>query len=124
MPLSASSKLVCALARSDLLFDVLDECSQLGQDLTLAWMVEKNSRCCDGEARQQRLQSRVGDRRLGERGGHLRESQTLDRRAEKGRVVVRDERPVDDGVDRLVAVDKGPGRDRSVRAAQAQAGVV
>jgi len=48
---------------------------------------------------------------------------TLDRRSDESGVVVRDELPRDYCLDSLVAVDKGPGRNRPVRATRAQAGV-
>jgi len=50
---------------------VFDECPELGQDLTFAWVVEKNAWRCDGEARQQRLQSAVSNRDFREWTGDL-----------------------------------------------------
>ena len=70
------------------------------------------------------MQLSIGNRRSGERVGHLRKSQTLDRCGEKCRHVVRDEWSRDDDLDRLVTVDKAPGRNRPVRAAQAQTRVM
>ena len=62
---------------------MFDECAQLEQDLTFAWVVEKNPWRCDGEARQQRLQSAVSNRGFRERARYLCKSQTLDRRSEE-----------------------------------------
>src|SRR5262245_24942057 len=103
---------------------VLDEGAELGQDLAFAGVVEEDARRRDGVGREQGLQPSVGDRRGDERAGHLRETQTPDRRADQRGVVVGDERARDDRLHRLVAVDEGPGRDRAVRATEAQARVV
>ena len=121
----AQSLRSCSVARcvGASVFEVLDERAQLGQDLMSIGVVEKNPRRCDSERRQERSQSPVRNRRLGERAGHLCKSYTLDRRSKECGVVVRNERPGDDCLDRLVAVDKRPGCDRSIRAAHAQAGV-
>ena len=70
------------------------------------------------------LQAAVVDGRRGERTRHLRESQPTKRRAKECRVVVGDERSGDDRLDSLVAVDKGPRRDRPVRTAHTQADVI
>jgi len=80
----------CSVARSlsALVFNVLDKCAQFGQDLTFACVVEKYSWRCDGEALQYRLQLPGGNRRCGERAGHLCKSHTLHCRSEKGGIVV------------------------------------
>ena len=116
----------CSVARciSTAVSDVLDERAQLGQGLTSAGVVKKHPGRCDGETCKDRLQSAVRNRLPGHRGRHLRESYPLDRCSKQGGVVVRDERPGDDRLDRLVAIDKGPGRNRPVRATRAQAGVL
>src|SRR5262249_34811750 len=106
----------CSAARriSAAVFDVLYEHAQFGQDLTSPWIVQKDSWRGDGEGRQQRSQSAVGNRRSSNRTRYLRKSHTLDRGSEECRVVVRDQRSRDDRLHRLVAVNKGPGRNRSV----------
>src|SRR5215510_2242971 len=116
----------CSVARriSALVFHVLDERAQFGQDLTSPWIVQKDPWRGGGEGRQERVQSAVSNWGFRERAGHLRKSQTLDRRSKECGVVMRDQRSRNDCLDSLVAVDKGPGGDRPVRAAHAQAGVI
>ena len=48
--------------------DVLDEGAQPGQDLPSVGVMQESARRGDGEEREKRLQSTVGDRRLGESG--------------------------------------------------------
>src|SRR5581483_7102066 len=98
----------CTLTGRRMVLHVLDERAQLGQGLTFVRVVQKNSGRCDGKRCQERLQSAVGHRRLGERAGQLRKSQTLDRHSEERGVVVRDEWSGDRCLDDLVAIEKGP----------------
>jgi hypothetical protein len=90
----------CSVARciGAPVFEVLDERAQLGRDLTSIGVVQKNPRRCDSEWCQERSQSPVRNRRLGERARHLCKSYTLDRRSEECGVVMRNERPRDDCV--------------------------
>src|SRR6266481_2092512 len=60
--------------------------AQFGQDLTLAWVVEKKARRCNGEGGQHRLQSTLGNMRFDRRAGYLCKSQTLDCRSDKCRI--------------------------------------
>src|SRR5262249_40583080 len=101
------------------IFDVLDECAQFGQNLTFPGIVQKNPWCGDGKGRQECLQLAFSDRRFGERTGQLRKAQSLECCSKECGVVVRNERPRDDCLDRLAAVEKGPRRNGPVRAAQA-----
>src|SRR5579859_8172318 len=103
---------------------VLDEGAELGRHLAPAGVVEENAGRGDCEGRQERAQATVGDRRPGERGGKLGKAHARYRGAEQCRVIIRDQRPGYDGLDGFVAVEEGPGRDRAVRAADAEARVV
>src|SRR5450631_2617168 len=90
--------------------DVIDEGSQLRHHLVTAGIVEKHAR----GHRRERLQNAhelAGFHRPGsDRLRHLGKPHILHGRAEKGGKVVGDKRSRDDRLDRLVAVDKGPGR--------------
>ncbi|HZS81309.1 MAG TPA: hypothetical protein VFA50_00440 [Stellaceae bacterium] len=90
---------------------MLDEGTQFRQGLAPARIIEEDPGRRDGKGREQRVQSALFDRRLGERAGQLSKAQPLERRSEERRVVMRDERPGDDHFDGLVAFDKWPGRD-------------
>src|SRR5689334_19557280 len=102
---------------------MVDESAQFWQDLKLAWVVEKKARRCNGEGGQHGLQSTLFNMRFDGRAGYLCKSQTLDCRSDKCRIIVCDQRTRDDGFDGLVAIDKRPGSNRTVRAAHAQAGM-
>ena len=90
-----------------------DEGTQLRENLTSIRIIEENAGRRDREGCEQRLQPAVGDRRLDERGGRLRESYALNRRSDQRRVVVRDERAGDNRLDRPVPVDERPGALRA-----------
>src|SRR6516162_11928862 len=105
-------------------FHVLDKGTQFRQGLASARIVEEDPRRCDGKGREQCFQATLGNRFPSERTGHLCKAKPLECRSQERGVVVRNQRPRHDCLDRLVAVDKGPGRDRPVRAAYAQAGVL
>src|SRR5262245_30099605 len=106
----------CSVARriSALVFHVLDERAQFGQDLTSPWIVQKDPWRGGGEGRQERVQSAVSNWGFRERDGHLRQSQTLDRRYEECGVVMGYQRCRNECRDSLVTADNGARGERPV----------
>src|SRR5262245_21213545 len=101
---------------------VIDECAQLGQDLPSTGVVEEDPWRRDGEAGQKGFEPAFVNRPLRERTRDHREPETPDGCSDERAVVVGDERPGGDDLESPLGDHEGPGRDRAVRAALAQAG--